>query len=361
MTQIPQDDEALDRALRNLAPPSLPRESSAEMMARMTGAAGVGAMATAGLGRNLAWWKAAACLVLGLTAGAFGDRAYQRAFASPPPDVIQLAEQREVPPQPAELALPSPSRLLIPGADPVVACSDGSAPPAQGHGSTAVPNDEMDDDSPPALAKTELTPPAWDDGEGTDAGYTPRVVTEVKKVAEASAEAEPRRRRPPGDTRIQLMGGAKSTTVGAAPHLRLSATYLGPSRRFARPLLTAGVDLGLLIARPERTPWFLGGVQVGAGLALDGARMRFDMAWTLGTQVLPGALEQGADSNLHQQWLQIMTGPELALVIHNPRGPSLRLGSAVRASFNTDQTKPGPTMLPWFGLTLGFDFPVRSS
>ncbi len=382
--KFPLDDESLDRILRDLAPVTSPGKTPAETMAFMSNvAAGAGLAAHATAGTVWAWWKIAAVLVAGISLGVFGDRFYQQAMAQnlgeegiaasyetiekicpqaqAEESQLAAAEPEIEPPAPVTIAVAPSTCAEVP--KPRTGVTDVAAQAAPSPASTRFDDAQaLEDDGDwfEDVDRGTLEPPAWDhDEERETANTDPGPPDTVVPVAQQDIQTRTHRPILPGDTQLQLGGGALTTPGIFVPRIQASIAYHGPSKKLSRPMLTAGVDLGLMSTIEDTTWRFMGGIDVGAGIVLGGSRLRFDFAWTIGANMVPGAAMAESMSPLQPRWLEMMTGPELALIIYMPKGPGLRLGTDIKASFRPVDGMSNPFVQPWFGLTVGVDLPLK--
>lgn len=358
-----REDHALDAALAALAPPSAPRTGAAQILA--FGAATPIAplppikpsvTSTAGSVQGIALWKVAAVAMVGATLGLAALRALDDGPA-------------------ASTGAPALSAMGSPTADS--ARPDPRPPVPVGNETPPIP-------SAPVFVATPATAPANDPGPRdavATVAYTGLVPAPVRAQTPA-ATPEPREElltlrvalpANDGETRLRLAAGllaaprsSRAAVASMGPELQLSVARLGAAEGLARPMLVAELDLGTQIPAGLRTAHFCGGLLAGAGFAIDGSRIRLELAWTGGARVAPDRVAPDAsfaiaDGTRQRPQLHPTMGPQLGVAIHPDQGPDLRFGATLQGSLEHDDALAAPRLQPWVGLSAGIDLPVPRS
>ncbi len=367
-----REDPALDAALAALAPPSAPRTSAAQLLA--LGAAAPAAplppvrpsvTETGGSIQGLPMWKVAAVAMLG---AALGLAALQATHDGPPPGKLHEARALGI------AAMSSGAGDAIPhefdGESAFLSEDDTLGAPA----ATA----NAGGGSAPAPAAADATRrhhplPAEAVASVVDTGLQRAAV----RTARPGPPVPPREAmltvhvKPPkldGQTRLRLAGGllaaphaSRASTGSVGPELTVSVARLGPAEGPLRPLLVAELDLGTQVPSGLRTARFCGGAVGGAGFAIEGSRVRLELAWTGGARVAPDLDRAGDDPGPASPTLRPVMGPQLGVAFRPDRGPDIRLGATLQGSLERDTATDAMRVQPWVGVTAGIDMPVPRS
>ena len=197
----------------------------------------------------------------------------------------------------------------------------------------------------------------WDGREPVDL-LRPAVARDVP-VPTVSLETDPSASavRHPWDTHLRFGGQVVASPMFrggrvVGPAAQVGITHLGPGHGLARPRLLAQVEVGGLST--SEGPRFLGGAQAGAGVALDSAELRFEVGWLVGARLAPTAGDPIESGGLPT--MNLLTGPQLSVVVQPEKGPAFRFGTSVLGS--VQQIDDRAAIRPWLSFTAGIELPI---
>jgi len=353
-------DEALDAVLCALPAPVEPRTSASAILSAAAPAAG-GARSFL-LAPAMPWLKAACLLLVGAAAGVAADRAL-RPPADPSPAVLAAVDT------PTESTLAQP--IARPAIDTVAPAASPFADPGPAPAAPRVPvitrTPLVVGGEAPIAPSVPLRPPVdtvvdrlddrwWD---VPPADLVRPAVARVDRLPSVDLDAPPSATADlrPGSTRLRFGGQVVASPMppgkrAVGPAAQVGVTHLGPARGLSRPMLQAQAEIGGLATRGA--PRFLGGVQAGAGIALDGVELRVEAGWLVGVRATPAASDLTGPTDLAP--VNLVAGPQVALVVKPKKGPALRLGTAVQAS--PQRLDDRVALRPWLTFTAGIELPA---
>lgn len=389
------DDAALHESLASLgAPPAAaPKATAAAILA--SAATGVTASAVAGM----AIWKVVLLVTAGSLLGVAGGFGLRGAFQGPAQeaeavvtawneeqiaqvcaDVVAQERQARAPSvEPVEFAASEPgdaAATVANGGSPRRHRLQEAVPSPPGHGPVSQP--VLLDDEPLAARETQTLVPEgcpevpgqrqpdddlWipDPEPYERSSREPRTPPEEPARLSGgdgaggwTATADPRA----GHTGLRVGAGAvtslglwESLAPPVGPQLTLQLVRLGPTQGFSRPVALLGLEGALLVGSQHTPSRFVGGLQLGGGIALDGGRSRLELAWTLAGHGMPPA-----DVRSGKLWLT--TGPQLGFTATpRPGGAAFHVAASIHASamrLEDDEIE----IAPWLWLSAGVELPL---
>jgi hypothetical protein len=392
--ELLRDDAALDRALGSLGVPPAARPR-AGAMAILAGLAAGATPAAAAAG--LAMWKVVAIAFVGTTLGVSGgyvlnDVVRETGRAAYTGDqIIEACESLLDSEVPAETTAQVIVEAPVPDEDrgsQLAATVAQALPPQTGHRGgpgtrlpptataplTADVGVQSSAESPPAVEET-LDDDDWipepepylvertDPAPGARSSDVDRSLETRVEVGVPPRHPGERRR---AETRFRAAAGV-STTVDqwgdvVAPvgvDVRLGILQLGPSRAVVRPLAAGDLDLVLMPADDGSPTRFVGAIQGGAGIALEGRRLRLDLSWAVAGRLMPAAA--GADDLFDSRagWLWVSSGPQVGLAVTPRSGPVFTASVSAQGSVLDLDGSGKKALQPWIGLVAGVELPVR--